>query len=242
MDEHNTELLIKVIGKFNELKDKSQDIRYLLSSLQQISDNHIGIFGGAARDWWLDKTPKDVDLVVYVSTEKLHELLKNFSSKKNAFDGNVITIDDVIFDIWALEDTYAFKTKQYEQCWYNLVQSVPFNTDAVVVVTNGVVHASNFWNCLTSSRIEFVNRTIRDPEMIADRAVAFSLKYGFELSDELKQYVKIHSSKNNLFGKIKERKSSSNKLYEKFLKEEDFSLSFAESFSSSHNKNSSNSW
>lgn len=189
---NNTSLYTKVMSKWNEMKTRSSDIKYFTSSLEKMSNTKVGIFGGAVRDWWLDKTPKDIDLVIDASEASLKSLLDNFGAQKNGFGGNVIVIDGVTFDFWTINDTYAFRTGQMPSSWVNLAKSVPFNTDAVVVMLDGSVIEQGFWEAIDKKKIEFLNRIIRDPQRIARRAIAQSDKYQFELSEELKTYVKEH--------------------------------------------------
>src|SRR5574338_211336 len=111
--QNDSDLRNKILDRWKELKNLSQDINFLISRLETTSNNGIGIFGGAVRDWWLNKTPKDIDIVI--DTEYFQDVISCFSSPKdNAFGGYVFEIDGVVFDIWNFQDSYAFKHGGFE--------------------------------------------------------------------------------------------------------------------------------
>src|ERR1700748_3061631 len=125
----------KVLSKWEELKSKSADINYFLSSLDKRPDIKVGVFGGAVRDWWLGFEPNDIDIVIENDNDQIIEnLLQNFGARKNIFGGNVLNINGTKFDFWALEDTYALKFEEFPTSWDGLVKSVPFDTDSIVVL------------------------------------------------------------------------------------------------------------
>lgn len=195
----DSNLYNKVQSKWNELKTVSPDIRYFLSAIDKRPGIKVGVFGGAVRDWYLGKTPKDIDIVVEAPDQMLEDLLGSFGAQKNGFHGNVITINGVMFDLWALKDTYAFRSGQFSASWSNLAISVPFNTDSVIVMLDGTVVTHSFWDAMNDRKIRFLNRTVRDKKKIAARAVMQAEKYDFEISSELKKFCSEHLHEEYVF-------------------------------------------
>jgi len=185
----NKKLAEEVNAKIMELK-KIPGVNYLFSRLQTTYNRGIGIFGGAVRDWWLSKEPKDIDIVI--DTDYFKEALEGLyvnGKTYNAFGGTALVLGNVKFDIWNLKDTQAFKNKQFEPSWENLIKSVPFNVDSVVVMLSGEVHQHKFWSALDNQEIQFINRTHAEPKFIAQRARLFATKYGFKLDKELEKFA-----------------------------------------------------
>lgn len=181
----------KVKDQWEALKGISSDINYFICRLETTANNGIGIFGGAVRDWYLDKTPKDIDIVV--DTFYFKEILEGVKIAENTFGGTVIILDGITFDIWNLPDTYAFKSGQFSASWENLIYSVPFNLDAIIVMTDGRVYDHPaFWNGLNNKEIDFMNSVHKDPKFLAQRAVLFAKKYKFALSLKLTDYIRKH--------------------------------------------------
>ena len=182
-------------------------------SLEQIPDIEIGIFGGAVRDWVLDKEPKDIDIVIK-GTPKTYQcydkFLQVYHFDKNKFDGNVIKIGSTLFDIWKLEDTYAIKNGRFNADWFDLVRSVPFNIDSVISILYNKTITFDFISGLSCKRIEFLNRDIRNPIKIAHRAERFAEKYNFELGSKVKAFVDKYKANLSEIEEFKENLMSSN--------------------------------
>lgn len=187
----NNELLLNKVCKNIGMLKKHSKIKKLFNELEATENCGIGIFGGAVRDWWLGKTPKDIDIVI--STPDFEGLCERSSVIKpidyNKFGGTVVKLDGITFDLWELSNTYSFKRGHFSSSWKNLVKSVPFNTDSVCVLTNGDVYEYKFWEALKTKEIDFVNKKVKDEKVIAERAKAFAKKYKFTLSAKLQKFV-----------------------------------------------------
>ncbi len=120
---YKNNLLAELINaRWDTLKD--QGCRYLLERIETIVGKHVMcVFGGAVRDWYLKKEPKDIDIVVH--TERFNDIVKGLDKKSNTYGGNVITLSGVVFDIWNLDNTLAIKSGQFSPTWNDLTRSVP---------------------------------------------------------------------------------------------------------------------
>lgn len=204
----NTEEISKIVErKWNELKNKGTNHEKFLSRLEQMKDIEIGIFGGAVRDWVLNKEPKDIDIVINIPGKEYDKFLQVYHFDKNKFNGNIIRIGNTTFDIWKIEDTYAFKSGQFNPSWSNLTRSVPFNIDSVVSVLYNKTYQYLFLEGIQSKTIEFVNREIRNPDKISDRANKFARKYEFELDNEIQIYIERNKRK-SILGSIEQQEEN----------------------------------
>jgi hypothetical protein len=170
----------KVEDQWNLLKKKGANHEKFLSRLEQIPNIEIGIFGGAVRDWLLDKEPKDIDIVIKGTPESYKEydkFLQIYHFDKNKFDGNVIRVGSTLFDIWKLEDTYAIKNGQFNADWFDLTRSVPFNIDSVVSILYNKTITFEFISGVKYKSIDFLNKKRYDKSIIAEKEAAeFSVR------------------------------------------------------------------
>lgn len=213
MENRNKALVSKILTGWNELKNSNSDLNYFISRLETTSNNGIVLLGGVVRDWWLGYHHKDIDIVIDSEYyEQLFDGLNlSISSQFNKFDGTVINIGGQRFDIWKLEETYAFKQKQFEVSFENLVLSVPLSTDSIAVSLNGKVYEHSFWNSIDSKRISIVNKVNIDQQLnIISKAKKASNKYNFELDEELKLFCE-ENEKVGCFGSMKMDESISDR-------------------------------
>lgn len=215
MENRNQFLSSKILNKWYELKNSHPDLNHFISRLETTSNNGIVLLGGVVRDWWLGYQHKDIDIVI--DSEYYEQLFDGLnlstSSKFNKFDGTVIEIGGQRFDIWKLEETYAFKQKQFEVSFENLVLSVPLSTDSIAVSLNGKVYEHSFWNSIDSKIISIVNKVNINQQLnIISKAQKASNKYNFRLDEELTLLCK----EKECFGNMASE-NSSNSLKKSFM-------------------------
>src|SRR5690348_1471081 len=152
MNQRNQQLATKVLNKLKDLTNQSSNIAYLINRLKTTKGLNVGIFGGACRDWFLDKTPKDIDLIIECedpnSTILDDLILGAHEVKKNKFDGYKLIYDGISFDIWKLHEARQFKDLNLEPSFENLLKTVPLSTDQIVVTLKGDVYEGGFWQTL----------------------------------------------------------------------------------------------
>ncbi|MGW8892054.1 hypothetical protein ACWGMM_10020, partial [Bacillus subtilis] len=73
-------------------------------------------FGGSIRDLCMapevNKMPRDFDIAInFKNEEKFSALIGNYNYKKNRFGGYKFSISNIDFDVWDLNNTWAFKNK-----------------------------------------------------------------------------------------------------------------------------------
>ena len=177
----------KTIDKIQKLKLEMPQIAELIELLE--SSGNVIIFGGAIRDFVLDRQPRDYDFVIDTKNS-ISDYLRNYNYIKNSFDGYKVLLSEARLDIWALKDTWAFKKGIITQDISNLTKTVFFNADAVAVnITTGQVFESGFVEAFESKVLNIILAENPLPELCVLRAFAFNKNYSFEYSHELFEYI-----------------------------------------------------
>lgn len=98
---------------YNLLEDYPETLRFI-NGLSEFGD--LLFFGGSIRDYYLyneyKKMPRDFDIAVklHCKTEKTFEsFVEKYNYKKNRFGGYKVNIENIEFDLWNLENTWAFR-------------------------------------------------------------------------------------------------------------------------------------
>lgn len=108
------------------------------------------IFGGMLRDFALKKGRRfasDIDLVSTVEKEKIYSAIKSFDPKQNKFGGYRFSVGRTAFDIWAFQDTWAFRQGYVEGHEVeDLLKTTFFNVDAAAYdLSNGKFYCEDSW-------------------------------------------------------------------------------------------------
>ncbi len=192
----STEQHIRIITlqKLEEISKSSPRLRNFFGILKKVDNDKLAIFGGAVRDWYLGKKPKDIDIVLDCSPDIISMLASNFKHKKSQFDGYQLEIDGINLDVWRLEDSWCFKQGNdnfaTRPSWYNLVCSTPFYMDAVLVFKSGLVLQNGFYEAMDNKVIELQSSVNKNPKLfIVQRAFRFKEKYKFEIGPALQREI-----------------------------------------------------
>ena len=195
----------KVLHNFNLLQ-KISGVEKFISNFKRLNNKGLAIFGGCIRDWYLDRKPNDIDLVSDYS-DSLPNLLSEYKRTNNMFNGNIIIVSDIVFDVWNLSETTFIKQGLMKHKWETLVKMVPFNISAIIIVLDGwlstnpadrnraTIFENGFFNAMDTRTIDFVNDCHPDSPRIAARAVKMSERYQFGMSYNVQQFVDKHLSK-----------------------------------------------
>jgi len=189
---------------FYSLLKKYPNAYNLVKSLENCGE--ILLFGGAIREYNDNRfynIPRDFDLVIKRKHREidLELLLKNFNYKKNRFDGYKVKVDSLVFDIWELEKTWAFKEKkvQCSEADYStkLQETVFLNIDAIVYnLTNGQLFDTEYKKAMKDRVLDIVLLDNPHTELNMLRAILFKQKYNMKFSDKLISLFKTFNCKN----------------------------------------------
>lgn len=186
--------------KFNEIRKSFYDVLSIrptalkfIKELEQKSN--LLLFGGCIRDYYDNKfenIPRDFDIVLSNLEQDLDSLLQNFNLiyERNKFGGYKIKIDDLEFDIWEIQNTWAFKEKKvhYKEL-LDLNKTVFLNVDSIFYDLNrGLLFDQGFSNAITSRIIDIILTSNPYPELNLARALRYKYKYNLQFSQQLQNY------------------------------------------------------
>lgn len=153
------------------------------------------IFGGMLREFGLGNIrsfTSDIDLV---SNAKRHEILDaivHFSPTENRFGGFRFSVDGQKFDLWALEDTWAFRAGLVEgRNFTNLLDTTFFNIDAIAyhIGKRQFLHAPHYETILEKRLLDLNLRQNPYPGEMALKATRMACEKGFSLTPRLSAYI-----------------------------------------------------
>lgn len=202
----NRDKFLGIISQYSEAKS-------LLETLENNGD--LFLFGGAVREYFdneYNRMPRDFDLVFQKKDKNidLDKIMKNFTYTKNRFNGYKIHFDNLEFDVWNLEDTWAFKEKKMDtnnlDYSENLQNTVFLNIDSIVYnLTKEKLYGDEYFKAMNNRELDIVLDETPFIELNLLRALVFKQKYNMKFSDNLnhKFYDFFESQKkvaiNNLY-------------------------------------------
>ncbi|WP_455424858.1 hypothetical protein [Dryocola sp. LX212] len=152
-----------VEGFFASDKNERQAASTLLEELSRHA--HLYIFGGMIRDIGLSGKKNvfsDIDLVFSGSREELAHALKHIGIEtffENKFGGYRLTHYEVEYDIWSLEDTWAFRENVISlNTIHSLLHTTLMTWDAVIydVKEKKLITHPNYLQDLINRRLDLV--------------------------------------------------------------------------------------
>jgi predicted nucleotidyltransferase len=151
------------IEDFFDISEERKQARVLIDALAERS--HAWIFGGMIRDIGLfgrGGFTSDIDLVIDLSREDLITCLKTLNIHRfsvNKLGGLRFHYKSLDFDIWSINDTWAFKNQIVEfKDTYSLLNTTLMTWDSVLydVKNKHVISHENYLHDLHRRRLELV--------------------------------------------------------------------------------------
>lgn len=159
----NSQILRKRLFRF--LQSKESAMLHLNQTLQQIHHTADAyIFGGMIRDiglFGINQFNSDIDIVFDSSKDELIKTLEtlNVTAKQNKFGGFRILDNNVIIDIWALSDTWAFKSGLVPFTGVeSLLNTTLMNWDAILynLSSRKIICSADYFENLASGHIDII--------------------------------------------------------------------------------------
>ncbi|EHK2280454.1 hypothetical protein DDA98_10780 [Clostridium perfringens] len=190
---------------FNKLINEYPNVKSLINQLGKYGE--LFLFGGAIREYndtKFSEIPRDFDIVIDKKDKNLNldDILKKFSYKKNRFNGYKLKIDSLEFDIWELENTWAFKENKVKclQGEYSkkLQETVFLNIDSLVYNLNTQeLYDDKYMDAMKKKELDVVLEENPFKELNLIRALIFKRKYNMALSKQLKSIFKDYVRSND---------------------------------------------
>ncbi|MED4012906.1 hypothetical protein ACLZHR_26470 [Priestia aryabhattai] len=188
---------------FFNLLDSYPNATKLLENISK--EGEILLFGGAVRAYYENRfqtLPRDFDLVIKPNknSRDLESYFSNFEYRKNRYDGYKVFVDGLEFDIWTLENTWAFKEKKVRALEENLSETVFLNVDSIVYnINKDILYDEKFRESMDSKVLDVVLQDNPFTELNLLRALIFKKKYRMKFSDRLKEHFREFSRRNDCF-------------------------------------------
>lgn len=161
------------------------------------------IFGGMLRDFALGRVEEfdsDIDLVANATRREVLDIIGRFSPTKNKFGGFRFSAGARLFDIWALEDTWAFQQGLVKATGFRaLFETTFFGIDAALFHLGRRRYEFSEAHALEIKK-RVLNINLREnpsPKSMSRRAVKMALKRKLAISPMLGIYISdnwCHSS------------------------------------------------
>lgn len=156
------------------------------------------IFGGMLRDFALGKARKfdsDIDLVAFATQQEIANVISEFWPTKNKFGGFRFSKEKHVFDIWAFEDTWAFKAGFVDgKKFPDLLKTTFFDIDSFAY--NPVTHKcyySDVWVKAVESKTLNINLPHNpSPQNMIRRAVRLCCSQDLGIGKELAEYIVLN--------------------------------------------------
>lgn len=197
-----------LVDEIQNTLNKNEEAKLFLNGLLKIS--YVYLFGGGVRNY-LDNhfdEFRDLDFVIksknndYINLESYISKFSSIKYYKNRFGGYKINFNNIMFDIWNLEDTWLFKQGLKPPTLTNLIHSVYLNMDSLLYLLNEDKFIDDcdkrYKQILGKKIIDIVNYKTPCEELNLLRALVMKKKYSFSFSPNIKarfnEYLKEKSS------------------------------------------------
>ncbi len=160
------------------------------------------LFGGALRDLiihGLKENPRDLDIVVSKMTPELEKYLTKYLEKRTRFDGFQVRISDWDFDIWALEDTWAFRENHFSgKAFSDLPKTTFLDIQAVVAELipkpgkSRKIYSNGFFEAVLKKTIDINFEDNPFPKLCVLSALTTARKLDFAVAPRLTKYILHH--------------------------------------------------
>ncbi|MGG0304186.1 hypothetical protein ABEY59_26445 [Bacillus albus] len=180
------------------LLGKDSNTLNFIEELTNVGD--LLFFGGSIRDICLfpdnPPLPRDFDIAIKFKDKNKFELItRKYSNRRNRFGGFKFKIGNMEFDVWDLENTWAFNNTNLQASEENLAKSVYLNIDGIVYNFNkSKIYDELFRTSINACKLDVNLEENPQVELNLLRALVFKDKYKEEyklnFSSNLKRIFK----------------------------------------------------
>lgn len=210
----------KIESFIETLKKRDLMIDKLFYLLQQYAD--IIIIGGAVRDIvYNNRMPRDIDIILVMKNNYCLDAI--FSEQgidycRNRFNGYKLLINEIEFDIWKIEDHWAFKNKMYETSIENIKNTTFLNYDSILYnMSNKQIESKGFEKCERNKVLDIIEEESKmtynpTPYTNMARILNICSQNGYTPSERVCKYVIEYRKQVSSYEKFCER------IYEAYIK------------------------
>lgn len=190
---------IELINKyFSTIRNNNSNINTFFSFLDE-NEIHYAALGGSVRAALNNSSSlRDIDIVYQTDYSLIQNyLLENgISFKQNTFNGLKFNIDNIQFDVWNIDNHFAFKEKYYKADFKNIYKTTFLNYDSIMYdFTNNKLYDKEYTNCINDQLIDIIgkkNLNKNNPNMALSICKVLKLKKEkkYSLSNRAKEYIR----------------------------------------------------
>lgn len=197
----------KFYKDFHKLLTEYKNASELINQLEKSGE--VIVFGGAVRDYLeceYQYMPRDIDIVFHCNKNKvcLDTILSNYDCKKNRFGGYKIFVDNLEFDIWDIDNTWAYKENKVVCSESKYVETLPYtvflNIDSIAYnLAKCEFIGHEYFFAKETNRLDIILDENPFVELNLLRSLIFKQKYNMILSENLiDRFIKSIFSNYNL--------------------------------------------
>lgn len=190
--------------KYNKIYSTTEYDR-LRTVLRDLRHKHakLYLFGGLLRDLTSGRAPRDIDLVTNEdSLEHLNPFVQEWGSRYNKFGGLNFRRAGWDFDLWPVEQTWAFRSPAEESgldntSFASLPSTTFLNVEAVVVelwpeMDTRRVYENGFFDAFRNRIVEINYEPNPSPAHCVVRSLLVAQRLDFQLGPRLIRYINDH--------------------------------------------------
>ena len=175
-------------------RSANQPLDRFLSELGSVG--RVGIVGGAVRDWFTGRQPRDLDVVADATQDELDSIISLAGAtlgSRTRLGGRSLTFGSLKVDAWSLSASWGFRhDRSIAPSLENLPTTAFLTADAIVVdAENGETFDAGFFDCFVRRELDVLSDHL--PFGLAVTAVARSLvlsdEHALSISSRLSQFI-----------------------------------------------------
>lgn len=177
---------------FYGLLENRNDAKQFINGLSEAGE--MLLFGGGVRSYFENAyqiMPRDFDIVINTQTVDISMFFDDYPYKRNRFGGFKVELDDMLFDIWSISCTWAFRSGKvaFEQP-EDLTKTVFLNHDAIVYNLNKCeIYDGGYYQSRQDKILDIVLCENPFPGLNVLRAIILEKKHGYKFSQCLYSYL-----------------------------------------------------
>ena len=165
-----------------------------------IETGNLVLIGGVLREYIDNEcinSLRDIDIVIEIKNYKVwNDIINKYSPCKNKFSGYKFVCSGFIFDVWPIEETWAFKNNiikynETETLVSKLQDTVFLNMDAIVFdFTTGIWYKERYEEAIKNGTIDVVLEENPQIPLNIVRLFVIKNRYNMNVSETLKKIIR----------------------------------------------------
>lgn len=189
---------------FSNIRVNNSNINSFFSFLEK-NIIHYAVLGGSVRAALNNVSVfRDIDIVYQSNSSSIESfLLENkINYKQNTFKGLKFNIDNIRFDVWNIDNHFAFERNYYKPQFKNIYKTTLLNYDSIVYdFTDNILYAKEYKKCINEKMIDIISKrklSHNNPNIGLSICKILELKKEnkYRLSNRIKKYIKYFYKKN----------------------------------------------